>query len=122
MTVFVLVAAVVVLGAIALALTGRPGFGRPLAPPVDTLPPVQLPEDPQSADVDRLRFSPALRGYRMDQVDQVLDRLASALEQRDRQIAELQDELARSGPDRRDGTPTTAPATGAPSEHDPPGD
>lgn len=92
MTVFVvlvLVVAVVVVGLIALALAGRTGFARPLAEPVRTLPPVLLPADPEPADVDRLRFSPALRGYRMDQVEETLQRLADALGDRDAQIAAL---------------------------------
>lgn len=87
--VLVLVLAVVVVGLIALTLAGRPGFARPLAEPVRTLPPVLLPEDPAPADVDRLRFSPGLRGYRMDQVDETLRQLAAALADRDEQIARL---------------------------------
>ncbi|HEY4616534.1 MAG TPA: DivIVA domain-containing protein [Citricoccus sp.] len=87
--VLVLVAAVVVAGLLALALTGRTGFARPLAEPVRTLPPVLLPDRPEPQDVERLRFSPALHGYRMDQVDETLDRLAAALAQRDAEIAAL---------------------------------
>jgi DivIVA domain-containing protein len=87
--VLVLVVAVVVVGLVALALAGRTGFARPLAEPVRTLPPVLLPAEPEPADVDRLRFSPALRGYRMDQVDETLRRLAAALADRDAQITAL---------------------------------
>lgn len=93
LVVLVLVVAVVVVGLIALALTGRTGFARPLAEPVRTLPPVLLPAQPEPADVDRLRFSPALRGYRMDQVDEALQRLAAALADRDEQIAALRGRL-----------------------------
>ena len=42
-------------------------------------------------DVAEVRFSLALRGYRMDEVDEVLERLAAELAARDRRIAELTD-------------------------------
>jgi DivIVA domain-containing protein len=96
--VLVLMVAVVVVGLIATALAGRTGFARPLAEPLRTLPPVLLPADPEPADVDRLRFSTALRGYRMDQVDETLQRLAAALADRDAQIAALRQQ-APAGPD-----------------------
>lgn len=98
LVVLVLVVAVVVVGLIALVLAGRTGFARPLAEPVRTLPPVLLPADPEAADVERLRFSPALRGYRMDQVDEALQRLAAALADRDDQLAALRQQ-GPGGPD-----------------------
>nr|WP_228720881.1 DivIVA domain-containing protein [Arthrobacter sp. 260] len=60
-----------------------------LVEPTPSLPAVLLPDEPDAADVGAIRFAPALRGYRMDQVDEVLDRLAAALEERDATIAEL---------------------------------
>jgi DivIVA domain-containing protein len=45
--------------------------------------------------LDRVRFSPALRGYRMDEVDDVLDRVTEELRVRDAEIARLREELAR---------------------------
>ena len=48
-----------------------------------------LPGEPAPADVDKLRFSLGLRGYRMDQVDEVLDRLRDELAAKDLRIAEL---------------------------------
>lgn len=64
-----------------------------LAAPVPNLPPVLLPEHPEPDDVDRVRFSLGLRGYRMDQVDQVLDQLAVELKDKDQQIIDLQTQL-----------------------------
>ncbi|WP_394939160.1 DivIVA domain-containing protein [Psychromicrobium sp. YIM B11713] len=61
-----------------------------LAAPVPHLPPVLLPERPKAEDIDRIRFSLGLRGYRMDQVDQVLDRLSAELTRRDQRIADLE--------------------------------
>ena len=53
-------------------------------------PDLGLPQEPLTADdVDGVRFSMALRGYRMDEVDAVLTRLARELEDRDRRLAEL---------------------------------
>lgn len=70
-----------------LAAGGPSGGGLVEADPV--LPPVLLPEHPGRADVERIRFSAGLRGYRMDQVDEVLEVLGRALEDRDRIIAAL---------------------------------
>jgi DivIVA domain-containing protein len=51
------------------------GFEEPVA----SLPPVLLPEEAKPDDIDRVRFALGLRGYRMDQVDQVLDELRDQL-------------------------------------------
>jgi DivIVA domain-containing protein len=50
-----------------------------------------LPDDRAvyPADVEGIRFDLAFRGYRMDEVDEVLDRLSSELAERDTRIAEL---------------------------------
>lgn len=68
-----------------------------LAEPVANLPPVLLPHHPTVDDVDRLRFSPAFRGYRMDQVDEVLDCLRDELAGRDERIAELEKRAGAMG-------------------------
>lgn len=67
------------------------GFDQPVA----NLPPVLLPARAEPSDVDRLRFAVGLRGYRMDQVDQVLDDLKEQLAARDRKIADLRAALGR---------------------------
>lgn len=67
------------------------GFDQPVA----NLPPVLLPAEAEPSDVDRLRFAVGLRGYRMDQVDQVLDDLREQLVAKDRKIVELGTELGR---------------------------
>ena len=59
-------------------------------------PDLALPDEPlTSADVEGVRFSMALRGYRMAEVDAVLERLARELDERDRRIAELAAEEPR---------------------------
>ena len=46
--------------------------------------------DVDRAALDRLRFSLGFRGYRMDEVDAVLDRVAAELRAPDARIAELE--------------------------------
>lgn len=91
--VFVLVAMGVVAGVAVLLARDRhlldddPNPGRPLDWPAT---------GPTADDVDRVRFGIAVRGYRMDQVDRVLDDLHQALAERDRVIEELRSaEVAR---------------------------
>jgi DivIVA domain-containing protein len=58
--------------------------------------PVELPDDrPVTADdVRGLRIAPVFRGYRMSEVDWLLDQLASVIEERDGEIAALTERLA----------------------------
>ncbi|WP_189337455.1 DivIVA domain-containing protein [Arthrobacter sp. AFG7.2] len=62
------------------------GFEQPPA----NLPPVLLPAQAAPEDVDRVRFSLGLRGYRMDQVDQVLDELRDQLVSKQEEIDRLE--------------------------------
>ncbi|GGD00651.1 hypothetical protein GCM10011512_29410 [Tersicoccus solisilvae] len=111
------VLALLVLGAVALVIVGRvPGpaarrgatllglddpEGETLATPVATAPAVLFdptaPGDRLAEQVDGIRFALGLRGYRMDQVDEVLDVLRDALVARDERIADLEGELASTG-------------------------
>lgn len=104
MSIVLVLLAVLVMGMTAFFAVGRrreggapmayrePAVVPGLVEPTPTLPPVLLPEKPSARDVSQIRFSLGLRGYRMDQVDEVLDRLAAALEERDAVIAELRAE------------------------------
>lgn len=74
---FVAVAVLVIAGFLAL-LTGRVPF-ETMSPPTHTTPPVDLPESARSDDVVALRFDTALRGYRMDQVDEALGVLSARI-------------------------------------------
>lgn len=72
-------------------------------------------------------FAVAFRGYRMDQVDAVLDRLSVELATRDARIAELEDALAlpaaSQDPDgARETTPTGAADADADADPDPDAD
>jgi DivIVA domain-containing protein len=86
-----------VIGGIAVVATGRWG-GLPDAEP-ERSPRGELAADGEldRLAVDGLRFSLALRGYRMDEVDNVLDRLVDELERRGERISELEARLADEG-------------------------
>ena len=94
--VFVL-AGIAVVTVVALLAVGRLGE----LPDVDPdRPPTAMPEDRpvESADVDAVRFTVGMRGYRMDEVDEVLDRLAAEVAARDERIAELESRVGDGAP------------------------
>src|SRR5258708_12313525 len=76
------------------------GGGGHMSEPVPDRPDLALPEDGLLArdDVDRVRFSVGARGYRMAEVDDVLDRLAHEIELREQRIAELEGRPPESAP------------------------
>jgi DivIVA domain-containing protein len=106
------IAAVAVVGAL-LFLGGSVLLGRGETQPPAELDrsPVELPDDrPVTADdVRGLRVSVAVRGYRMTEVDWLLEQLAQALEERDEVIAGLRAERAGA-------TPGAASGDGVPGE------
>jgi DivIVA domain-containing protein len=81
MTWFFAVLAVAVMGVVAVVATGR---GGELAEEFDDRPDARVPAaGPLGAeDLRRVRFSTAFRGYRMAEVDALLDRLTAELEER----------------------------------------
>lgn len=99
---FLLISLAVVVAAVTLAVVGGSGEGRDGAVTggLGDAPPDQLDEPlpagrPVSRmDVDGLRLPVTARGYRMQQVDDVLDRLGAELAERDARIAELESALA----------------------------
>ncbi|SMF52676.1 DivIVA domain-containing protein [Streptomyces sp. Amel2xC10] len=95
MFLFLVIALAVVVAAVTLAVVGGGEGTGPLpdAEPQrlhDPLPP-DRPLD--RADIDRLRFPLAARGYRMADVDDALNRLAAELAERDARIADLESAL-----------------------------
>ena len=89
------IAAILIVVAIALAAVGRLG-GLPDTTP--DRPPLDFPEGPvTAAAVDDVTFAVGLRGYRMDEVDTVLDRVADDLAARDERINQLERTLADQG-------------------------
>jgi DivIVA domain-containing protein len=73
---------VLVMGGIAVIAAGR---GAPLGEVYDDRPDALVPADRELGpeDLRRVRFSLAFRGYRMSEVDALLDRVARQLEGRD---------------------------------------
>ena len=87
MTWFFAILIVLALGGIALVASG---YGAPIATAYDDRPDVLVPEDDDLVgdDLRRVRFTTVLRGYRMSEVDALLERLASQLEEARRQAEE----------------------------------
>ncbi|MGW0709107.1 DivIVA domain-containing protein [Streptomyces sp. NPDC002643] len=92
---FLVVALAVVVAAVTLAVVGGgdsaalpEAAGERLQDPL----PADRPVD--RADIDALRFPLAVRGYRMTEVDDALNRLAAELAERDARIADLESALA----------------------------
>lgn len=106
---------VVLLGLVALVATGRFGAMREVADRDVFVP--ALPGRPlHAADLETVRFGVTLRGYAMNQVDDLLDRLAAEIAQRDAELEHLRVELelpvdvdpfARYRLDGGQGVPTT---------------
>lgn len=89
--VFVIVGIAVVI-AVALLAVGR--LGELPAATRDRAP-LEIPDDELTADdVDAVTFAVGLRGYRMDEVDVVLDRVSSDLAERDERIRDLERQVA----------------------------
>jgi len=105
---------VAAMGGVALVAAGR---GTPMAPAYDDRPDALVPADGplRATDLRRVRFSLALRGYRMAEVDALLTRLADEWDARTAESADRADERGDADePDRSDG-PGGAPGTPAPS-------
>lgn len=98
---FLLIAMLVAVAAVTLAVArSGDGTGRTVrgglvdAPPDRLADPLPLDRPVGRADVEALRLPLAARGYRMSEVDDVLDRLGAELAERDARIAELESALA----------------------------
>ena len=117
----VFVLTVVVVGAL-LFLGGSVLLGRgETQPPADPdRSPLELPEDrPVTADdVRAARMSVTVRGYRMTEVDWLLEQLARALEERDAEVAALRTRLEEAGrAPGADDAPPTGGGTGGNGAH-----
>lgn len=96
MFLFLVVALAVVVAAVTLAVVGGGEGTGPLpeAAPERLHDPLPVDRPLNRADIDHLRFPLAARGYRMNDVDDALNRLAAELAERDSRIADLESALA----------------------------
>ena len=111
---FIAVVVVAALGVAAIVAAG--GMGSMSAEPTRDVFRQDLPNDRDltGEDLQRLRFGVAFRGYAMDQVDDVLDRLSGEIAERDQRIARLQAILLETGgaaPDAEEDSQLPAPAS-----------
>jgi DivIVA domain-containing protein len=110
------VLALVVVGAVAVVAGGR---GGGLSAPTSDQPGPWLPTDRAvtADDVDDVHFGVGFRGYRMDEVDLVLDRLGAEIRERDARLARLE---GRSGGRLAGPQPASDATSGTASEQDVP--
>jgi DivIVA domain-containing protein len=103
---FLLLAMVAVVAAVTLVLVGD-GEGVLTDPPPERLyDPLPADRPVGRADIDSMRLPIAVRGYRMEEVDDVLDRLGAELAERDARIAELEAALAGAHASAMGGAPS----------------
>jgi DivIVA domain-containing protein len=90
-----IIALLVVGGLLFLAASFAFGRGEEMAPALPDGTPLELPDDrPASGeDLRDLRLSVAVRGYRMEEVDWLLEKLADQADARDREIGRLRSVL-----------------------------
>ncbi|KGN33661.1 cell division protein DivIVA [Knoellia sinensis KCTC 19936] len=80
--------AVAVIAVTALVATGR--VDAPVLPEAtSSVPPLELPEHPTSADITPLRLGTALHGYAPAEVDRALERRQDRLAEQERALEEL---------------------------------
>lgn len=90
MIVFFLLIVIVLIGLTAAAVLGR--IGGFMADPTYSQPFGGIPAGPLSTeDLAHLQFDQALRGYRMDQVDDVIDALGARLGELENEVAALRE-------------------------------
>ena len=114
----VFVVAVLLVGGVLFLVTALVLGRGETQPPAETdHSPVELPVDRAvtAADVRALRITVTARGYRMAEVDWLLDQLAGTLDERDAEIAGLRAELAARSQEE---LPTDPGATTAGGERD----
>lgn len=89
MTWFFTLIIVLLIGAVAVVASGRWGG---MVEVYDDRPDMRIPADRvlTAADIESSRFAVGVRGYRMDEVDSLLERVSREVAERDRRIADLE--------------------------------
>jgi DivIVA domain-containing protein len=76
---FLVIVVIAVIGVVAAVAAGR-GRGMSVTDPDRVEPVLPVDRDLTSADLARVRFAVGFRGYRMDQVDDLLERLSKQID------------------------------------------
>ena len=107
---------VLLIGAVAVVASGRWGA---MSTAYDDRPDMTVParQALTSTDIESARFAVGLRGYRMDEVDTLLERVAKEVAERDRRIADLERAVAPIV-DAPDGAGFTSRGTYDPADFD----
>lgn len=107
MSLFFLLLVLGVVGVVVAVAAGRITGGLDEA--VSSLPARGLPAGPISADdLEGVRFSPALRGYRMREVDAVLDRVTEEVRRLQEELRSREEELRLRDREPREPGPAAA--------------
>jgi DivIVA domain-containing protein len=105
-----------VIGGIAVVAAGR-GGSLPEPDPDRATTGSLADDEVDRAHIDGLRFTLAIRGYRMDEVDEVLDKLVDELDRRGERIRALEEQGGASGTTAAEpaaDVPVAEPAAGIP--------
>jgi DivIVA domain-containing protein len=112
--VFLLLIVILLIGLTTAAVMGK--IGGFMADPTSSQSFAGVPAGPLSADaLEQLHFDQALRGYRMNQVDEVIDALGARVRELETEIASLSG-TAAALPDRAAALPDRAAALTAADE------
>ncbi len=110
MIVFLLAVVILLIGAVVAVVLGRTGtMSVEMAEPARPLAPLQLPDGPLGPDdLALVRLDRSIRGYRMDQVDDLLDRLRV-------QLAAPEPQLSSGSPSQPPRSPSHWPSGSSPA-------
>lgn len=103
--VFVVVVAVLLMAAFLALLAGRLPYD-PMSAPAHSTPVLELADDAGPDDIAAVRFDTALRGYRMDQVDDALQVLQKRLTVLEAELAHHRTEPPHQDLEGGDGWPS----------------
>ncbi len=112
------VVAIGLVGVVAALATSRWHYD-PMSNAVSSVADPGLPDVVHPGDVDNVRFDTALRGYRIDQVDEVLDRLRDRIREQETMIRALRAEHPEGHVETATGGRGPAAVTAGPAQSDP---
>ncbi|MDX2974731.1 DivIVA domain-containing protein, partial [Kribbella solani] len=109
---------IVLIGAVAVVASGRWGA---MSTAYDDRPDMTVParQALTATEIESARFAVGVRGYRMDEVDTLLERVAKEVAERDRRIADLERAVAPIL-DTPNGTGFTTSPTNTPTDFEDP--